>query len=190
LILIGAIFAILIGAGLPALMIFMGKLTDTFINYEFFNALAHFPNASLINESINWTQVNSSELLEILEEGFRAKDPRINLTVTRIRLKMDVDTFAKKLSVTIFKNDTEYKDVFIDESNMWSIYMAIVGIAFLICGYIMVATLSRAANNQAHRIRILFFKSILKQDISWYDTKTSGDFATKVTAYDIHIKLD
>jgi ABC-type multidrug transport system fused ATPase/permease subunit len=188
--LIGAIFAILIGAGLPALMIFMGNLTDTFIKYEFFKAMASLPNATQFYESNLKEVTDHLEFFDIVNNAFTA----LNLNVTRIRLKMDFEEFVVKLNATAFGRNTDYKDVFTDESNTWSIYMAVVGIAFLFCGYVMVATLSRAANNQAHRIRILFFKAILKQDISWYDTKTSGDFATKVTAYDIktpfHIKLD
>jgi ABC-type multidrug transport system fused ATPase/permease subunit len=181
----------MIGAGLPALMIFMGKLTDTFIKYEFFNGMTSFPNASDYyyygsNLSEVYNSENYSEFIRLVEHDFKTMiDSRVNFTVMRIRLKMDEKEFAKELKNTTFLGDPHYKDVFIDESNNWSIYMAVVGIAFLLCGYVMVATLSGAANNQAHRIRILFFKAILKQDISWYDTKTSGDFATKVTAYDI-----
>jgi ABC-type multidrug transport system fused ATPase/permease subunit len=188
LILIGAIFAILIGAGLPALMIFMGKLTDTFIKYEFFNSMASFPNATnFYFYNSNLSEVTDpSEFIKVVQNAFKTMiDPRFELNVTRIRLKMDKNEFVRELNDTIFFGDTHYKDVFIRESNNWSIHMAFVGIAFLLCGYVMVATLSGAANNQAHRIRILFFKAILNQDISWYDTKTSGDFATKVTAYDI-----
>ncbi|XP_054157708.1 ATP-dependent translocase ABCB1-like [Oppia nitens] len=57
-----------------------------------------------------------------------------------------------------------------------------IGVAFFVCSYIQIATFSTAADNQTHRMRILFFKSILKQDITWFDTKTSGDFASKITA--------
>jgi ABC-type multidrug transport system fused ATPase/permease subunit len=152
--------------------------------------MASFPNASDYYRGSNLSEVynstNYSEFIRLVEHAFEnMTDSRVNFTVMQIRLKMDEKEFAKELKITTFCKDTHYKDVFIDESNNWSIYMAVVGIAFLLCGYVMVATLSGAANNQAHRIRILFFKAILKQDISWYDTKTSGDFATKVTAYDI-----
>ena len=33
---------------------------------------------------------------------------------------------------------------------------------------------------QVHKIRGLFFKAILRQDIGWYDTHQTGDFAAKM----------
>ena len=34
---------------------------------------------------------------------------------------------------------------------------------------------------KAYRIRTEFLKAILRQDISWFDTTTTTDFATKMT---------
>ena len=39
-----------------------------------------------------------------------------------------------------------------------------------------------AASNQIYNIRIRFFKSILKQEMSWFDKKQSNDFASRMTA--------
>ena len=46
--------------------------------------------------------------------------------------------------------------------------------------YIFVTCLNHAAECQVHRIRGLFFKSVLRQDIGWYDTHQTGDFAVKM----------
>ena len=36
-------------------------------------------------------------------------------------------------------------------------------------------------NFQVFRIRMEFLKAILRQDMSWYDMKTTSDFATRMT---------
>ena len=36
---------------------------------------------------------------------------------------------------------------------------------------------------QVHKIRGLFFKAILRQDIGWYDTHQTGDFAAKMAEW-------
>jgi ATP-binding cassette subfamily B (MDR/TAP) protein 1 len=46
--------------------------------------------------------------------------------------------------------------------------------------YIFITCLNHAAECQAHRIRGLFFKSILRQDIGWYDTHQTNDFAARM----------
>ncbi|CAL1272518.1 unnamed protein product [Larinioides sclopetarius] len=45
----------------------------------------------------------------------------------------------------------------------------------------MVSFFSLAASNQAFRIRCMFMSSVLKQDIGWYDTNETGDFASRIT---------
>ena len=47
--------------------------------------------------------------------------------------------------------------------------------------YIFVSCLNLAAANQVFRIRGKFIEAVLKQDVSWYDTGTSTDFASRMT---------
>ena len=54
------------------------------------------------------------------------------------------------------------------------------GLINLVMAYIFVTCLNHAAECQVHKIRGLFFKSVLRQDIGWYDTHQTGDFASKM----------
>lgn len=180
---VGSIFAIAIGAGLPALMIFMGKLTDTFVEYEIYNQLSKLPNIS----SLHFNQTTADHVIR-KEFYHKVMNLSSDMPTVFVRLKLDNETFIDKLNA-IFGGEKWFEDDFLRGANKWSYSMIGVGVAFLVCGYVMVATMSAAANNQTQRIRINFFRAILKQDITWFDTKTSGDFATKVTAYAIIINL-
>ncbi|GIY05338.1 multidrug resistance protein 1B, partial [Caerostris extrusa] len=62
-----------------------------------------------------------------------------------------------------------------------SLYNAYLGIILLVFNYIIVCSFSLSAVNQAHKIRCLFMSSILKQDIAWFDTHQTGDFASRLT---------
>ena len=58
---------------------------------------------------------------------------------------------------------------------------SIIGAALWILGYLFVTSFNAAAENQVRRIRSAFLKGILKQDIGWYDTHETGDFASRMT---------
>ena len=56
-----------------------------------------------------------------------------------------------------------------------------IGFINFVMGYIFVTCLNHAAECQVYKIRGLFLQSILRQDIGWYDTHQTGDFASKMT---------
>ena len=51
---------------------------------------------------------------------------------------------------------------------------------WLLC-YIFVGCLNYAAAQQVFRIRQLFLRSVLRQDVGWYDTHQTGDFPARMT---------
>uniref|UniRef100_A0AC34QYV8 p-glycoprotein n=1 Tax=Panagrolaimus sp. JU765 TaxID=591449 RepID=A0AC34QYV8_9BILA len=71
---------------------------------------------------------------------------------------------------------SKFSDDIIDKI-MWSVYM---GIGLFISAMVQVTCFLVASENIMHRLRKVFFKSILKQDISWYDANHSGTLASKL----------
>jgi len=57
---------------------------------------------------------------------------------------------------------------------------AIIGLVNLVSSYLFVTCLNHAAEAQVFRIRTLFLKSVLRQDIGWYDVHQTGDFASRM----------
>ncbi len=55
--------------------------------------------------------------------------------------------------------------------------------ANLILNYVFITCLNLSAASQVHRIRSLFLKAVLRQEVGWYDTHRTGDFATRMTEY-------
>eukprot|EP00095_Tigriopus_kingsejongensis_P002534 snap_masked-scaffold344_size201325-processed-gene-0.9 protein:Tk02534 transcript:snap_masked-scaffold344_size201325-processed-gene-0.9-mRNA-1 annotation:"P-glycoprotein" len=58
---------------------------------------------------------------------------------------------------------------------------ALIGLVNFVMSYVFVTCLNHAAECQVYRIRGLFLKSVLRQDIGWYDTNQTGDFASRMT---------
>jgi ATP-binding cassette subfamily B (MDR/TAP) protein 1 len=70
----------------------------------------------------------------------------------------------------------KFSDDVIDKV-MWSVYM---GIGLFLSALIQVTCFLVASENMMHRMRLAFFKSVLRQNIAWYDMNNSGTLATKL----------
>lgn len=55
-----------------------------------------------------------------------------------------------------------------------------IGIVMLVCSYISITCFNYAAHSQIMSIRSKFFKSVLHQDMSWYDFNQSGEVASRM----------
>ncbi|KAJ3070700.1 ATP-binding cassette, sub-B (MDR TAP), member 4, partial [Quaeritorhiza haematococci] len=62
------------------------------------------------------------------------------------------------------------------------IYLCSIGAAAFVLAYSQMAMWMWSAENQARRIRLLFLRSILRQDIAWFDRMETGDLTARLTA--------
>ncbi|KAK9877122.1 hypothetical protein WA026_016868 [Henosepilachna vigintioctopunctata] len=63
----------------------------------------------------------------------------------------------------------------------YSIKMFGIGIFTILLGYVSMETFIYTSMRQIFRIRSIYSKKVLNQDISWYDQHQTGDFATKMS---------
>ncbi|GFR19390.1 ATP-dependent translocase ABCB1 [Trichonephila clavata] len=83
------------------------------------------------------------------------------------------------LSITNTSNFTN--EVFLQDVANLCLYICIIGCIVFCFNYIMVSFFSMAAANQAFKIRCMFMRAVLRQDIGWFDTNQTGDFASRLT---------
>lgn len=83
------------------------------------------------------------------------------------------------LSITNTSNFTD--EVFLQDVANLCLYICIIGCIVFCFNYIMVSFFSMAAANQAFKIRCMFMRAVLRQDIGWFDTNQTGDFASRLT---------
>ena len=81
------------------------------------------------------------------------------------------------------KHDITAKE-FMKDVYIWSGFLFGCYLFMCLANYLMMTFFPLAALNQIHTIKVKYFESVLRQDIAWFDTKSSGDFASRVSAYD------
>ncbi|ESO94117.1 hypothetical protein LOTGIDRAFT_145119, partial [Lottia gigantea] len=55
-----------------------------------------------------------------------------------------------------------------------------IGCGVLLLGYLQVCFWFTAAERQAHRIRLAFFRNVMRQEIGWFDTNDSGELNSRL----------
>ncbi|CAH8564127.1 unnamed protein product [Schistosoma guineensis] len=92
---------------------------------------------------------------------------------------------AFPLNIFIFKgvvNEFTVGNVVIAENVYGSVkWFAVLGAAMFLVSFIQDFCMNISASRQINRIRLLYFKSILRQDIPWYDEQSSGSLISKLS---------
>lgn len=70
-----------------------------------------------------------------------------------------------------------------EEMTKFAAYYSYIAVGTIVCGYVQTAFWSLAAVRQCHHIRTRCFKSIMQQEIGWFDTTDSGELSTRLTEY-------
>ena len=64
---------------------------------------------------------------------------------------------------------------------LWQIYLfIIIAVAVFICGYFQISLIQLACERQVHKMRKLYYKSVLYQDVGWFDLNPSGELASRL----------
>ncbi|GIY55270.1 ATP-dependent translocase ABCB1 [Caerostris extrusa] len=95
---------------------------------------------------------------------------------------VDHHRLQQNLTALSVNNATSFSnEVFLDDVAMLCLYICIIGCAVFCFNYIVVSFFSMAAANQAFKIRCMFMQAVLRQNIGWFDTNQTGDFASRLT---------
>ena len=58
-----------------------------------------------------------------------------------------------------------------------------LGLFQILAGYISTAFLNISAEKQASRIRKAYFRAMLRQEVGWYDSVSSGELTTRLQGF-------
>ena len=67
------------------------------------------------------------------------------------------------------------------EMVQFALYYVYLAIGNLVVAYGQMAMWSLTATRQVKKMRLAFFRSILRQDIGWFDTNDSGELNSRLT---------
>lgn len=77
----------------------------------------------------------------------------------------------------------EKMDALYDDSVAYGVSCAALSAIQFVLGILMVDLLNIAASRQISKVRKMFLKAVLRQDMAWYDTNTSTNFASRITEW-------
>ncbi|KAG1703634.1 Multidrug resistance protein 1 [Nymphon striatum] len=104
--------------------------------------------------------------------------------LTDLMVNYDFSKTFGQLNKNMTKNFTQFTYIsdeeFRSKISYFSIILAIVGVVEFIIILLMVWMINYAAEKQKFRIQNLFMKSILRQEISWFDTNQTNDFSSQI----------
>ena len=65
---------------------------------------------------------------------------------------------------------------------LWHIYYSFIfAVGVLIASFFQISLIQIASERQVCKIRVLFYRSVLRQDIGWFDTTAGGELASRLT---------
>ena len=144
----------------------------------------------------NSTALNCSAFQPIFDAYYPA--PSICLSFTEFQDMIDNETVTPlSISVTLEElNCTAFEQFFIDLNfsnrsclnnaafidgiNRNILYFGIITIAVFIFGSIQVLTYQVSAERQVYKMRLSYYRAVLRQNIAWFDENASGAIASRL----------
>lgn len=73
---------------------------------------------------------------------------------------------------------------------LWMVYLfLLIGVIVFLLGMIQVSLIQLACERQVHKIRLAYYKAVLRQDVGWFDLNPSGELSSRLNelVFDISI---
>jgi ABC-type multidrug transport system fused ATPase/permease subunit len=162
--LLGFVCAVGHGAALPLLMLYFGDLTNSFIFHEISSDIAQNVSSqagigdidcdTVFNYTFGDTTVQDTTITMILQSI-----PDAGFEDAECLLGGD---FISSVNTSVF---------------------AFIGIALavVVVATLQIATFQIAAERQVYKIRVLYYRAILRQDIAWFDENPTGELVNRLS---------
>ena len=159
------------------------SFNDSFSNTLYFTSIPESLNCSLL-EPVIQHYYNTPFTVECLtNDEFNIES---NVTTT-IPLDLTIDMFNCSVFDSVFSDlhgsiaSCLNKDSFIDTINSQILYFIAVAIGAFLLGYIMIATFHLSSERQVYKMRLAFYRAVLRQDISWFDLNPAGELSSRLS---------
>ena len=160
--LVGVVAAMAHGVSLPALMLFFGNLVDSFIYQGISSDFAQ----DVINQT-GIAEINCSSVF--------------NYTLGNITfVDTNMTTFLQSQSDRLANIECLLNDEFISEVNITVFIFIGIAVAVMIVSAIEICTFQFASERQVYRIRLYYYRAVMRQNIAWFDENSSGAIVSRL----------
>ncbi|KAK6165549.1 hypothetical protein SNE40_022457 [Patella caerulea] len=162
LMLIGCFVAMLHGAAYPALIYVYGDSIDVFISTGIFET---FIKSDVVSGFLGTVNLTVESVL---------KEPPL--------LKSHCEYLSNLTdgNYTCDAIQPQLTNQLLDQMFTYTIYYIIIGCAVIVLGYLQITVWMTSAERQAHRIRLEFFRNVMRQEIGWFDTNDTGEVNSRL----------
>ena len=185
---LGTLAALVHGAALPVAMFYFGHLTNVFVN--------QFTPKQLANTEFSFVPEELIELFREREIKF-VVDPNVilsgfinftNITGGLVNCSEDYVLLppsvnfdqALQFGVTEIAKCLE-DGPFIEAVNRYVIGFVCIAAIVLVVGTVQISMFQISSDNQVQRIKLRFYRSILRQETAWFDSHSSGELSSRLS---------
>lgn len=161
--LLGALCAIAHGAALPLLMRYFGQIINTLIFQDISSRFAR----DISNQT--GMEINCSSVFNYTLGNLTLTDT----TITSIFQDIPGSGFPNA--------ECLLGDEFISQVDIIVLIFVGIAVGVLVVATLQVFTYQFAAERQVYKIRTLYYRAILRQDIAWFDTNPTGELVNRLS---------
>lgn len=178
---VGILMAIASGLALPGHMLMFGEVIDLFISYD----LSQTIRAQLNNQSIPLDAILSAI------SGTNNNNNTAQLSSLNLFGNSNSSAYFCNLSETQQENSNVINLLMANNSGaelqyrigLFSIYYVAMATGVLITSFLATSLMNLSAYRQTKRMRSAFFKSILRQEIGWFDVNPTAELNNRLSEY-------
>lgn len=164
LMIIGSLTGIVHGVSLPLLMLVFGELINSFIYQE---------QTFTVAECLDLPR-ECDVIFNTTSPGFLSCADTNTSFLNGLTLEQLVEiTFGDRAECV---SDNE----FTDQVFLYCIYFSIIAATVFVFAYFQISFFQMACERQVRKIRLFFYRAILKQNIGWFDVNPSGELASRL----------
>ena len=161
----GTITGIGHGISLPLLMLVFGELINSFIYQE-----------------QTATVADCLQVDRVCNVPYTTSDPVILACADNTNTSFLVGFTLDQLVEETYGDRAQCvsDDEFTDQVVLYCIYFTIIATSVFGLGFVQISFFQMACERQVRKIRLLFYRAILKQNIGWFDNNPSGELASRL----------
>ena len=173
----GAISGILSGMAVPGHMLLFGEVINQFVYYSI---ATNDVGPQLVNASVALSGMNDSDA--ILCNRTQATQT-LNMVLSSMN-EAEIHFCAGNGGSDIFDNVLDYicdpRDELISSVAVYSYYYLAIAVGVLITTFLANVLLNLSGYRQTRRMRLAFYRSVLSQEIGWFDVTESAQLSTRL----------
>lgn len=165
-IVVGTLAALLSGVGLPGHILMFGEIIDHFISFDLANQIRDANNITNRSDALMFISDSNGSAL-MIGPGQEYFCP--------------IPTDPESSNIFLYVTADDLGSVLQSEVATFSYYYLVISFALLLLGFTANFFWNTSSFRQARRMRLAFYRAILKQDIGWFDVNPAGQLSTRLS---------